>query len=117
MRRLFPVDRDLARRFALGQAMRTHGPLARKNVAVSLRRDDALFSRVRHWELLFRVNHFELNATPGQRPTRLNSLGHAISVGPGIRTNISYFEAQRAGRSANAQMTQIERLARWAVAI
>ena len=75
MRRLFPVDRDLARRFALGQAMRTHGPLARKNVAVSLRRDDALFSHVRHRELSFQVIHFELSATPGQRPTRSNSNG------------------------------------------
>ena len=37
-----------ARRFALGQAMRTHGPLARNNVAVSLRRDDASFFHVRH---------------------------------------------------------------------
>ena len=37
-----------ARRFALAQAMRTHGPLARNKVAVSLRRDDALFSHVRH---------------------------------------------------------------------
>ena len=42
---------DLARRFALGQAMRTNGPLARNNVAVSHRGDDASFHRVRQCEL------------------------------------------------------------------
>ena len=108
-----PGLNDLARRFALGQAMRTHGPLARNNVAVSLRRDDALFSHVRYRELSFRVIHFELSATPGQRPTRSNSLGQAISVGPGIRTNTNDVEAQRAGSSVITGRA-IERLARWA---
>ena len=49
--RFWTGSANLARRVALGQAMRSNEPLVRSNVAVSLRRDEALFYRVRHRKL------------------------------------------------------------------
>lgn len=63
--------------FALGQAMQTQGPLARNNVAVTLRRDDASFYRVRQRKLKLQVNIAKANAIPGQRPTHSNSRVHS----------------------------------------